>query len=572
MLHLAPIGAYRPLAAIGAALLALAWAYFLHVCQGAHFRAGIMEYRISNTLPDTLELIVTTSWRSDLPDNISLYLTDYSTFKTFMLNTTNDEVVGRGVDPGGNEFVVLRSTHYLPVPLDVAEIYARDCCRIKPLVGAFNFKDSVLQDYFKFGTGYVPGVRASIVTQAPAVLPMQRADVGEYSYIFIPAVSSRRASIKCEMNLDLAFMSLDDELVTTTVIGGCRLGWRNDMYEWGSMAPVGLRVLEPSTGHYNDITFLVMLANTSSAPVYVSGKVIATGQTLPQYGGIVALEVGASLEVELVMTDPDPDERLYVVNGPLPPTGSILTFDPTGAPPLRAIFSWTPGPDTPASGVVIVGFVDKTNLTTYATFSFSRSVPPFPPSPPPRPPRPPPAPQAPSPFPLPPPFFNKPDAPPLPPSQSWPPSPPSTPPTPQKKLPILIVILLSAIGAVCSCISLIIIFYVCYILKKRRRNTIYAIAGAGGSLQSDPIAVPVQLPPPIPAGATNQASEADGAATSHIQEVTPSYPTPQGEQPSSQVPGDGALLQSHTAEPHGRRSGTANIKRWWSHLRGLRGL
>ncbi|GLC41815.1 hypothetical protein PLESTM_001242700 [Pleodorina starrii] len=467
LLHLArsaPIGSYRPLAAFAALLLALACAYFLHGCQAGHFRAGIIEFRISNTRRDTLELIVTTSWRSDLPDNISLYLTDYSTFKSFLLNTTNDEVFGRGVDPNGNEFVVLKSTLYIPVPLDVVEIFARDCCRIKPLVGANNFKDIARQDYFKFGTGYVPGVRASIVTQVPAVLPMQRADPGEYSDIFIPAVSSRRAPIKCEINLDLAYMSVADELVATAVLGGCRLEWRNDEYDWGSMAPVGLRLLEPSTGHYNDITFLLMMANTSSAPVFVSGKVIATGQTLPHYGGSVTVEVGSLLEVELVMTDPDPDEKLYVVNGPLPPAGSILTFDPMGTPPLRAIFSWTPGPDTSASGVVIVGFVDKTNLTTYTTFSFSRSVPPFPPSPPPRPPRPPPAPQVPPPLPRPRPFLGKP------PSPRPPPLPPAPSPPPQKKMPKWLISLIAVYAVVHICCALVIILFVGHAFQKRIRN------------------------------------------------------------------------------------------------------
>ncbi|EFJ39641.1 hypothetical protein VOLCADRAFT_100728 [Volvox carteri f. nagariensis] len=86
------------------------------------------------------------------------------------------------------------------------------------------------------------------------------------------------------------------------------LGWRNFGYNLGDMTAVGLRISEPSRGHYSDITFLLMLGDLSSQPVVSSITVSETGQVLPQYGGNIFVYVG--VPVTLCMCCSWPLKRL----------------------------------------------------------------------------------------------------------------------------------------------------------------------------------------------------------------------------------------------------------------------
>ncbi|GLC77719.1 hypothetical protein PLESTF_001979800, partial [Pleodorina starrii] len=129
-----------------------------------------------------------------------------------------------------------------------------------------------------------------------AVMTIGQANPGEYSYTFIPAVDARGTKIECSINRDIAYVD-EVELVTSAAVpGGCRLGWSNSQYDMYSMVPVGLRMLDPATGHYDDITFMMMLADTSSAPIFQSAMIHSTGTNLPQTGGNVPVSIGTEVQ------------------------------------------------------------------------------------------------------------------------------------------------------------------------------------------------------------------------------------------------------------------------------------
>ncbi|GLC43010.1 hypothetical protein PLESTM_001412700 [Pleodorina starrii] len=419
-------------------LVLLAGPVFLFgCCHADHFRAGIIEYRVSDTLPDTLEVSVTTSWSFYYPSSMNVNSRTDSGTTEYRFQTNQSASVGSGTDAAGKRFIVLRSTGFIsPVPRDPLEIFASSCCRVDNLVGSTSGQT---QYPFKFATRYVPGVRSSIATQAPAVLTISRADPGEYAYEFIPAVSVNGAPLQCEINTNIAYVDAG-ELVTSAVPGGCRLGWNNSHYPYMAMVPVGLRISEPSTGHYVDITFLAMSADTSGAPTLHTATVLSTGQSLPKTGGAISVQVGVPVMVQFVMVDPNPDAIIRVSSSTLPQGATLRVSPASGTAPVTATLSWTPGPNTPGSNVVTLAFTDQTFLTTYVTFSYYRALPPAPPSPPPRPPRPP-VPPSPPPSPLPP--SPPPSPPPLPPSSPppWPfppdPEPPSPHPMPPRSSPPL---------------------------------------------------------------------------------------------------------------------------------------
>ncbi|GLC43006.1 hypothetical protein PLESTM_001412200 [Pleodorina starrii] len=282
-------------------------ASFFRAIYAAHFRAGIIEYALSNTRPGMLEVTVTTSWRSDLigalmvkrfpwPDTEAIV--DYTDFPGYLFDTNLTNVVGRGWDAAGNEFATTRSMDYLSVPTDAFEIFATDCCRIGNLVGYGDISNKDLQERFRFATRYIPGMRSSIATQAPAVLVIGKTSspMG-YAYTLVPAVSTHGAAIQCAINNDISYVE-PGELETSAVAGGCRLGWRNNKYPLLSMVPVGLRISEPSTGHYTDITFLMMSMNGSRAPVLDLAVVTSTGQKLPPEGGVISVAIGTPVEVK----------------------------------------------------------------------------------------------------------------------------------------------------------------------------------------------------------------------------------------------------------------------------------
>ncbi|GLI63682.1 hypothetical protein VaNZ11_006721, partial [Volvox africanus] len=86
-----------------------------------------------------------------------------------------------------------------------------------------------------------------------------------------------------------------DELTATEVNGGCSIGWRNSGYNDGTTVPVGLRVMDVTTGQFNDLTFLVMVVRSNFLPVV--GKITFGGMTLPQNGGSVTMYVGKQSQV-----------------------------------------------------------------------------------------------------------------------------------------------------------------------------------------------------------------------------------------------------------------------------------
>ncbi|GLC43005.1 hypothetical protein PLESTM_001411900, partial [Pleodorina starrii] len=182
-----------------------------------HFRAGMIEYRLSENRSYTLEVSVTTSWRADEPYRmlvqISPYMPVYDAYSEngkitgYGFITFRKDVVGYGSDAAGNEYVTLRTTGYIAVPSEEAEIFAESCCRIAGLVG-FGSANSSLQGEFKFATKYVPGVRSSIQTLAPAVFLIGYATRPEdYVYVLVPAVSSSGAPINCSINTDIAYVA-----------------------------------------------------------------------------------------------------------------------------------------------------------------------------------------------------------------------------------------------------------------------------------------------------------------------------------------------------------------------------
>ncbi|EFJ48344.1 hypothetical protein VOLCADRAFT_90921 [Volvox carteri f. nagariensis] len=166
--------------------------------RSSHFRAGIIEYRVSQTDPSTLDIVVTTCWMYYDSDSVSLYGSGGS----YLFTTNSYDVVGDGYDALGNRYAVLRTVGSAAVPTDAGEISASNCCRIDGLVGgAYPYA----LDDFRFAVNYVPGVNSSIVTQAPAVMLVGRAaSSGTYAYTFVPAVSSHGASIDCSINTGLA--------------------------------------------------------------------------------------------------------------------------------------------------------------------------------------------------------------------------------------------------------------------------------------------------------------------------------------------------------------------------------
>ncbi|EFJ50195.1 hypothetical protein VOLCADRAFT_89071 [Volvox carteri f. nagariensis] len=198
-------------------------------------------------------------------DSLAVQFNDgVSSNPSFLFSTNTADVVEDGYDALGNRYVVLRTYGSVANPARAGEIYASSCCRPSGLGGS-NALDS-----FRFAVNYVPGT---------------------YNYTFVPAVSSHGAAISCSINTDLTNTS-PGELTVSTAPGGCRLGWRNFGYNYGAMTGVGLRISEPSTGHYIDIIFRLVFADLGGQPVLSSNIVSTTGQVLPQSGGNIIVYVG----------------------------------------------------------------------------------------------------------------------------------------------------------------------------------------------------------------------------------------------------------------------------------------
>ncbi|GLC49701.1 hypothetical protein PLESTB_000277500 [Pleodorina starrii] len=236
-----------------------------------------------------------------------------------LFRTDVSAVVGNGVDSSGARYTTARSTHTISLPATAMEIIVSDCCRVGGLVGASSLGSL---EFFRFSTMYVPGVLASISTQAPAVVVINKAAPGAYEYTFVPSISSHGDDISCAINTALAGTA-PGELTAEAVPGGCRIGWRNGGYPVRSKIPVGLRISENSTGHYNDITFLMISADTSGAPV-VKAVTTDNGQQLPQTGGTVNVKAGTEVQVTFQVSDADAGATIDASSTTLPP-GAKLT-------------------------------------------------------------------------------------------------------------------------------------------------------------------------------------------------------------------------------------------------------
>ncbi|GLC60928.1 hypothetical protein PLESTB_001693700 [Pleodorina starrii] len=194
-----------------------------------------------------------------------------------------------------------------PISTAPTEIYVFGCCRIEGLLFS---ADSVL-----FKTLYVPGVDSSILTQAPAFILIGMSAPGALAYTFVPAVSTRGAALDCAINTALAYTPTG-ELTASAVPGGCSIGWDTSKYSLGDTVGVGLRVSEPSTGQYNDITFLMMSADLSGAPVVHA--VISDDQPLPTNGGTIQVTYGAFAQVVFTIFDPNAGDIITASSTTLP--------------------------------------------------------------------------------------------------------------------------------------------------------------------------------------------------------------------------------------------------------------
>ncbi|EFJ50091.1 hypothetical protein VOLCADRAFT_89110 [Volvox carteri f. nagariensis] len=75
--------------------------------RSSHFRGGLIEYRV-NQANNTLDVAVTSFWRGDSPDTVSVYDSGGS----YLFTTSSGDTVGDGYDALGNSYVVLRFVAY----------------------------------------------------------------------------------------------------------------------------------------------------------------------------------------------------------------------------------------------------------------------------------------------------------------------------------------------------------------------------------------------------------------------------------------------------------------------------
>ncbi|GLC33714.1 hypothetical protein PLESTM_000103400 [Pleodorina starrii] len=286
------LGSGARLGARTAALLVLFAASFCFGGSKAHFYAGVVQYRVVDIPPNEnlLEVTVLESFaeRQELPHAVQRSDTGHPVFQTDITNPA-----GYGWDAAGYRYNNFRTTKYIPVPSGPVEIYVEGCCRPLNSSGVEGYENSFPNStgLVRYATMYIPGVRASIVAQAPSVILTAKAtDPGDYAFtdIPIPAISSSGTAINCSVRTDLAYTA-PGELVATTEPGGCRLGWRNAQHPWGSRVSAWLRISEPSTGHYTDMTLTLMSADNARAPALEEAVVLNTGVILPQTGGILQM-------------------------------------------------------------------------------------------------------------------------------------------------------------------------------------------------------------------------------------------------------------------------------------------
>ncbi|EFJ48343.1 hypothetical protein VOLCADRAFT_90919 [Volvox carteri f. nagariensis] len=117
------------------------------------------------------------------------------------------------------------------------------------------------------------------------------------------------------------------------------------------MTGVGLRISEPSTGHYSDITFLLMLGDLTNQPVVSSITVSETGQVLPQNGGNIFVFVGVPVTSPASFTtEPSlPQSPVSFTTEPCTPQ-SPVSFTTEPCTPQSPV-SFTTEPCTPQSPV-----------------------------------------------------------------------------------------------------------------------------------------------------------------------------------------------------------------------------
>ncbi|GLC33698.1 hypothetical protein PLESTB_000105300 [Pleodorina starrii] len=389
----------------------------------AHFLSGFIQYW-TNDQGGELVVSVTTTWRRGSYEVLGVYLGD----GTYLFNTTRNAEWGeRGRDASCQAYDSMRSYSVIkPPPSGQIEIVAYGCF----------ITNGSHHSAIRLSAMYIPGARASIAVAAPPPSGRYYKAQDAYAEGFVPAFSPAAAPLSCDIISTHQPLPANDppppgNLTVEPSADGCSINWLHakSMYPEGATVLAGLRVSEPSTGHYVEIFFTLtnvdawrrVADNSSDGGIRCSTD-------------ICSIRMGETFKQTMLLqqyTDQATTNRLWDTKLQLTTDKgdtATLTFAPNAKTLGPAVVLATlTGPDYPDYGQEPV-----TCTSVYVAFRFNvlPALPPPSPLPPPRPRPPPPSPplpprpRPPSPPPPPPRRPPRPPPPPSPPSARSPPPPP----------------------------------------------------------------------------------------------------------------------------------------------------